>query len=165
MFKKLSKQLAVFLAPSYFKEIEERVLKAEEKALTAEERANQRLVQTLAQMDPLEPAMKEFHGIFSKEFEKPEQKLDERSYLGFIMWAYQQKTDPHFNYMIDWIMNSAGNETIKRAPITEARTQYGRAQISNMVLFRKEIGRLSSLYEEKLEKNKDVYKENGSTVD
>lgn len=147
MFKNFSIKIANIIAPEYIRKLEER-------AQDAELKVNKRVAEVILNIDPFDILRKEFHGIFSEEFEHPEEKLDERSKLGMMMWAYQQKHDPHFKHMVDWIMNSAGNETLKRAPITTDRVQYGRAQISTMVLYRKEIGRLSSLYEEILEKNK-----------
>lgn len=139
MFEKIAK----FIAPKYIKNLESR-------AQDIEFKINQRVAEVISKIDPFEILRKEFHGIFSEEFDRPEDKLDERGKLGMAMWAYSQKSDPYFEYMTAWIMNSAGNETVKRAPLIPERMQYGRAQISTMVLFRKEIGRLSSLYEEKL---------------
>lgn len=119
-----------------------------------EERTGQRVAETLSKMDPFEPAMKLFHGIFSEEFEHPEEKLDAAGQLRLTMWAYQQSTDPAFRHMTEWVMNSAGNETVKRAPVTVERGLYGRAQIASMVLFVKEIGRLGGIYEDYLAKQK-----------
>lgn len=151
MFKKLRLKIARFLASDYIADEDNRV--------------NQRVAQTISQMDPFEPLLREYKGVFSEEFEKPEQKLDSRGQMGLTMWAYQQKDDIHFKYLTEWIMNSAGNETIKRAPITNERTQYGRAQIANMVLLKREIGRLSSIYEEMLEKKNPQNFDETSTVD
>jgi len=158
MFEKLRLKLAYFLARDYLVEFEGI-------ALFAEHKANQRIAKIFSKIDPLEMILRDYNGIFSEEFEHPEEKLDVRGQLGMKMWAYQQKTDPHFNFMVDWIMNSAGNETMKRAPITEARTQYGRAQIANMMLLKREVGRLSSLYEEELEKNKLQEFDENTTVE
>lgn len=122
--------------------------KLKEKENDFDMRVNQRVGEVILQMDPLLPLLKKHSVIFSEEFTKVEEKLDEPSRLGMAMWAWGQKRDPYMKRMIEWVMNNAGNETIKRAPITAERTQYGRAQIANMVLFRDEIGRLSSIYEE-----------------
>lgn len=113
----------------------------------------QRVAQTLAKMDPFEPLFKEFHGIFSEEFERPEEKLDTRSTLSLTMWAYQQSTDPSFKFLTNWVMNTQGNETLKRAAVTPERILYGRAQISSTLLFINEIKRLGALYEDMLKKD------------
>lgn len=154
MPKKLRSYIAELVAPDVFREFQDRLADEAKKTTEAELSANRRYAEMILKMDPFEPIIKRFNGIFSEEFERPEDRLDAAGQLRLKMWAYQQKTDPAFKHMIEWIMNSAGNETMKRAPITNERTQYGRAQISNMVLLRDEIGRLSSLYEEELEKHK-----------
>lgn len=119
-----------------------------------EERIGQRVAEIMSKMDPFQPAMKLFHGIFSEEFEHPEENLDAAGQLRLTMWAYQQSTDPAFKHMTHWVMNSAGNETIKRAPVTVERGLYGRAQIASMVLFVKEIQRLANVYADMLDKQK-----------
>lgn len=113
----------------------------------------QRVAETLAKMDPFEHLFKEFHGIFSEEFERPEEKLDTRSRLSLTMWAYQQATDPSFKFLTNWVMNTQGNETLKRAAVTPERILYGRAQISSTLLFVNEIKRLGALYEDMLKKD------------
>lgn len=142
------------LAPEYFERFEIQMKEKDKAIEIAQKDADQRFAKMIMQMDPLEPLMRKFNGIFTPEFTHPEDKLNESGQLGMKMWAYRQNTDPHFQWMIEWIMNSAGNETLKRAPITSERTQYGRAQISNMILFRDEVGRLSNLYLDELEKHK-----------
>jgi hypothetical protein len=138
------------IAPEIIREFDREKKRADDAELSA----NRRYASLVAGMDPFEQIIKRFNGIFSEEFTRPEENLDARGRLGMTMWAYQQKNDPHFNHMINWIMNSAGNETVKRSPITIERSMYGRAQIANMVLLRDEVGRLSSLYEDELDKRK-----------
>lgn len=111
---------------------------------------NLRVAEIMNKMDPLDPVLKLFHGIFSIEYERPEDKLDERSQFNMKMFAWRTIKDPSFTYLVEWVMNQAANETIKRAPITVERVQYGRAQLANMILFRRELERLSNLYEEAL---------------
>jgi len=111
---------------------------------------NLRVASIMSKMDPLEPVLKMYHGVFSEEYERPEDKLDKRSQLNMKMWANQMYKDPSFEYVTKWICDTFGNETIKRAPITVERVQYGRAQISSILLFRREIKRLSNLYEDML---------------
>ena len=144
MVDTFKKRIANFFARDYIRELENEV----------DMRVNRRVAEVLSKMDPFEPLLKEFHGAFSYEFERVEDALDERSKLNMSMWAYAQYRDPFFIRMLEWVMNSAGNQTIKRADPTEIRLMYGRAQISTMILLRDEIKRLSSVYEEILEKSK-----------
>lgn len=134
-------KIARFFAPSHYEELDHRV--------------NQRIASMLLKTDPFELIMKEYHGIFSEEFEHPEDNLNTQGKIGMRLWAYGQVHDPHFNHMIAWVMNSQGNETLKRAPVTTERIMYGRAQISTALSLKKEIGRLSLAYEELLEKQKN----------
>lgn len=117
-----------------------------------------RVAKIVGQMDPFELIMKEFHGVFSDAVERPDEKLDNRSRIMLWMWGYQQKNDPSFKYMSEWVMNTAGNQMAKApARSNEERGEvllWGKAQIASMLLFVKETGRLSSLYEEMLAKQK-----------
>jgi len=132
MLNKLRKQISRIIYPEQINE------------------SNQRVAKIMAGLDPFEPVLKLFHGIFSEEFERPEEKLSERSQTEMKMFAWRTIKDPNFKYLTDWVMNMAGNETMKRAPVSAERTQYGRAQIANMILFKRELQRLSNLYEEML---------------
>lgn len=117
-------------------------------------RINQRVAEVTSGIDPLDLILKDYNAIYSQDFDDPEENLNEVGKIGMYMWGWQQSKDPYFEHMVNWIIDSAGNETMKRAPITKERTQYGRAQMSNMILFKKQVGRLSSLYEEYLDKHK-----------
>jgi hypothetical protein len=128
------------------------MLEKKEKDINNE--VNIRVAKIISQMDPFEPLLKEYHGVFSEEFERVEDKLDEGSRISMAMWANMQAKDPHMQRMIQWVMDSAGNDTMKRAPISVERTQYGRAQIANMILWKREIRRLSSIYEDILKKGR-----------
>ena len=123
---------------------------------------NQRVAQTLAQMDPLETLFKEFHGIFSEEHERVEDPLDEKGQLLMRTWAWQNRDHPAFKRLMDWIANTTGNETLKRAPVTTERILYGRAQISMVVLLNKEVRRLASAYEDMLNKKDTDFDSNVS---
>lgn len=149
MFKKF---LSKFIVP----EINEQAIQKE---------VNRRVAETLSKMDPFEPLMKKFHGVFGEEFERPEEQLNESGRFGMLVWGWQQKHDPSFKYMTDWIMNTQANESLKRAPVTPERILYARAQISTMILFVKEIGRLSNLYEELRDKNKAENLDEGILVE
>lgn len=146
------KALRLYIASLFFSDLLDAIIR-ERKDIELE--VNKRVAKFISQMDPFEPLLKHYNGIFSEEFERPEEKMDARSHLGFIMWAYTQRNDPNFTYLLDWIANSAGNETIKRASITPERIQYGRAQISNIVLIKREVSRLANLYEEKLAQGRE----------
>lgn len=146
MFNNLRKKIAYYIYPRY------------------EDEVNFRVAKIINGMDPLEPVLKMYHGVFSDEYERPEDNLDKKSQLNMKMWAHRMYTDPSFKYMTDFIMNTFGNETLKRVPINDEklaaqRLWYGRAQIATMILFKKEIKRLSSLYEELL-KPKEEFDEN-----
>lgn len=153
MVEKLRKRIAVWLAPEY--KMEAQVLRAINKDW--EKKINQRVAKIISELDPVDLLMKEYNGIFSKDFDRAEERLDERSRIEMYMWGWRQKHDPCFEHMVNWIMDSAGNETMKGKILDEnfkSRMLYGRAQISNMILLKKEVGRLSSLYEEILEEKK-----------
>lgn len=126
---------------------------AREKNLDNE--VNRRVASTLSKMDPFEPLMKEFNGIFSQENEHVEDSLDARGQLMLRTWGYQNADSIAFKYLTDWVMNTQANETLKKAPVTEARILYGRAQISCMLLFVKEVKRLSEAYKDMLGKKDD----------
>lgn len=135
----------------FFREYLEK-LKQKEREIDNE--ANRRLAEMVSRMDPLEPLMRKHSVVFSDEFERVEDDLDDKSRMMMAMWAYGQKRDPYQKRMIDWIVNTAGNEMLKSpARTNEDRGEillWGKSQISNMILYRKEIGRLSVIYEEKL---------------
>lgn len=126
----------------------EAALMSREASLTSE--VNRRVATTLAQMDPFEPLLKEFHGIFSQTHERVEDPLDAFGQLAMRVWAYQNADNPAFKRMTEWIMNTQGNETLKNAAVTPERILYGRAQISGMVLFIREVKRLAEAYKDEL---------------
>ncbi len=144
MLKEISLKIARFLAPDYFQEVEKNF----------ESRVNQKVAAIIAKMDPFEPLMLKFNGIFSREYDHPESKLDAKGQIQMKLWGYQQAHDPCFEHMMNWMMDTQGNATLKRGNPTPETILYGRSQISNIVLILREIGRLSLLYEEMLEENK-----------
>lgn len=141
-------------------------LKPERDALAAQARAlsqkesdidkevNRRVAATLAQMDPFEHLLREFHGIFSQEYERVEDQLDAKGQLMMRQWGFQNAETPAFKYLTEWVMNTQANETLKKAPVTTERVLYGRAQISCMILFVREVKRLSEAYKDMLDNNK-----------
>jgi len=150
MVEQLKTRIVRWLAKDYVKSLE----------VSHETKMNQRVAKIIADMDPFEPLMNEFHGIFSEEFTAPEDNLDYPGQLRLYMWGWQQHTDPHFHHLMNWIMNTQGNETLKHAPVTTDRILYGRAQLSTMLLFKKEVERLSNHYlEEKAKLEGTTYDE------
>lgn len=120
---------------------------------------NRRVAEIVSKMDPFEPLMKQFHGIFSEEFQHPEEKLDTSGKLTMYMMGHRIAKDPHFKYLTDWIANGQGNATLKAKGLTRENAAdimlYGRAQISTITLLLKELGRLGSNYEEILAKQEE----------
>ena len=146
MVENIRNKIAKFIAPKLFSDFERKV--------------NQRVAEITLHQDPFEILSKEFNGIFSKEYEHPEDRLDERGQLMMKIWAGEQRDSASFKYMCQYIMDSAGNETLKRAPITVERVQYGRAQIASVLLLRNEVNRLANLYDEFLNKDKEKFDPN-----
>lgn len=135
----------------FFSEYEEK-LRQKEKEMNNE--VNRRFAEMVSKMDPMEPLLKKYSVVFSEQYERVEDPLDERNRMTMAMWAYGQKRDPYQKRMIDWIINTAGNSMLKLpARTNEDRGEillWGKAQISNMILYERELRRLSSIYEEKL---------------
>ena len=145
LFKKIRIKLAHVIARDYMRKVDDRV--------------NQRVADALMRMDPFEPVMKKFHGIFGRDFEHPEERLDQKGQLLMKTLGYQLRDDPSFRFLTEWVMNTQGNAMLKLSTRTnEERGEvllWGKAQISAMILFVKEVGRLASLYEELLAKQKE----------
>lgn len=148
MLKELRKKIASFVAHDYVSELK----------VSRETEINNRVAKIIAQMDPFEPILKEFHGTFSQEYERPEDKLAEKDQIQMYMWGFQQDNDKYFRYMIDWIMDVCANATLKRANVTPERILYGRAELATMLLLKKEVARLSGLYKEIIKRPEDFDK-------
>ncbi len=147
MVETFSTRIVRFFFPAIFRRLDDK-----EKLIDVT--INQRVAEVLLQQDPFEPLLKKFRGVFSKEFEKPEDHLDARSKVMLLMWGYQQREDPSFKYLLEFIMNKQGNITLKDANPTPERILYGRAQLSGMILFGEEVARLGGLWEDKMAKDK-----------
>lgn len=143
MVEQLKIKIARWLTKGYIQSLDTAHAKA---MLDIDMQVNQRVAKMISEMDPFEPLMKQFHGVFSEQYEHPEQRLDTPSRMRMYMWGWQQETDPHFHHLMNWIMNTQGNETLRHAPVTPERILYGRAQLSCMLLFKNEVARLSNLY-------------------
>lgn len=132
--------IARILAPEVFVEL----AKKEEEV---QMHINQRVAEVLLKMDPFEPFLKKYNVIFSEEWDRPEDNLDERSKFRLTMWAYGTKKDPSFLHLINFLRDTQGNATLRKAK-NDNEWFYGRAAIATLTLFVEEIGRLSSQFEE-----------------
>lgn len=159
-----TKKIAKWLCHDYIHSLEQQEKSFEQRV---QDEVNQRVANIILKIDPMEILMKEYSGIFSQEYERVEEPLGAQGQMQMMMWGYSQAKDPCFNRLHDWVINSQGNETMKRAAATEKRLMYGRAQIASMILYRKEVRRLSSLYEELLAKKNEDGKgvDSGLTVE
>lgn len=134
-------RLAKWIAPEYSRSVDFQV--------------GQRVAEIMTKMDPFEPLMRQFNGVFGEEFEHPEDGLDTKGQLMLRTLGYQLSDDPSFKYLMNWVMNSQGNETIKRAPVTIERILYGRAQISSTLTIVNELRRLGEAYKDMLGRQED----------
>ena len=117
------------------------------------ELVQQKVAEILSRMDLFEPLMLKYHGVFSEIFEYPEEKMSEPDKLQMYMMGWRLKEDKYFKFLIDFVMNTAGNELL-RHDITMDKVFFHRSEIANMLEFRKQLGRLASNYETYLNKNK-----------
>jgi hypothetical protein len=143
----LKAALARWLAPEEFAELERQ-------KQDLERATNQRVADVLLQMDPFEPFLKKYNVIFSEEWRKPEERLDEQSRIRLFMWAAGIVHDPSFKHMTAWIINTQGNNTLRKGT-NDYEWFFGRAAIITMDLFVSEVGRLASRYNEMLKKRDD----------
>lgn len=151
MFFEFRKKIAEFIAPEYVEGIDA----LQERVDAIEETIRNRIAKVLNDLDPFEPLMQKYKGVFSNVYERMEEPLDEKSRLALTMFAWQMDKDPYWKFMTDWVMNKQGNAMLHApARTNEERGEimlYGKAQISSMILLTREIGRLSSLYQELLD--------------
>lgn len=155
MFKNIKEKLGRFFANDYIESVENRILNKEKEIETT---INNRVALIVSNLDAIDLLMKDYNGVFSSDFTNPEDKLNDQGKLGMYMYGWQQKNDPYFEHMINFIMDSAGNQTMKGKIMSEEdlkkKMLYGRAQIANMILLRKQVGRLASVYEDILDKKR-----------
>lgn len=156
MIKRLRAKLARLISPELINNLEVQIQAEKTRAQEVELSVNQRVAEIISKMDPLEPLLKEFHGVFSREYERPEDMLNPQGQFLMESWGYSQADDPSFKYLTDWIMNVHANETLRHAPVTTDRILYGRAQLAVMLLYKNEVQRLSQKYKDRLDKNKPV---------
>lgn len=152
MFKHLRSKVAKWLAPEWEEGVLRMAFDVDRKMLEVDSVANQRVADILSKMDPFEPFFKKYHVIFSTEYERVEDKLNEQSRIQLFQWAYGLHRDPSFIHLVDWIRNTQGNATLRKAR-NDNEWFYGRAAVTVMTSFVDEVGRLSSRYEELLAKD------------
>lgn len=161
MFSDFRLRLALWLSPEFQKRLDEAVGYAEqlrEKDQLITETVNQRVADIITQMDPFEPLMRKYHGVFSKQYTRPEDKLDEPSRIRLFMWAYGMENDASFKHLTDWIANTQGNATIRKAS-NDHEWFYGRASLAVILLFLEEVSRLASYYKAILAKRNREFDE------
>lgn len=134
----------MILVPEEFAELEKR-----KKEIDYE--VGDRVANTLLRMDPFEPLLKKYNIIFSEEYTHPEDKLDVPSQINLFMWANGLEGNANFKFLTDWIRNTQGNATVRKAGV-DNQWFFGRAMIASITLFVEEIGRLSSRYRDMMAK-------------
>lgn len=161
MLINLRKKLACFISPEYRDEADEILvkgtLKLEKEKKEIDSILNQKVAETLLKMDPFEPLLEKFHGVFSEYYKNIEDRFDQPSKLRLYIWAYGQHNDPQAKYFSDYIMNTAGNAMVNLTNPTPERIGYFRSQIANEILRNKEIGRLSLHYEEIIKRKDEEF--------
>lgn len=154
MLNKLRLKLGKYLLSDYVRDLEER-----EKYIP--NKVNQKVVEEMNKINVLDYVLKDNFRTFSKEYERPEDKLNPQGQLSMKMWGYTQSKDPNFEYLMAWIMDMHSNEMLRHGAVTPERILYGRAQLSVSELIKKEVTRLSNLYEDILKKrNPEDFDEN-----
>lgn len=150
-----------FLFPKQYKEfLESKERLFQERAsvdkmrIEIENLVNQRVAQTLLQMDPFEPLLRKYKGSFSEVYERPEDKLDATGRMKLMMLGYHLNTDPSFKYFIQWMLDTEGNNYIRKGNPTPESMLYSRAMLAAPTLMKREIRRLAALYEDEVERNK-----------
>lgn len=138
------KQFKVIIRAFLFSDMLDGIL-AREKNIDNE--INERVATILAKMDPFEPLLKKYNIIFSKEYEKPEDRLSDQSRLQLFMWAWAAEKDPSFLFLTEWLRNKQGNATVRKSS-TDQQWFFGRAMVASISLFVEEVSRLSSRYKD-----------------
>lgn len=134
------KTIAVLIAPEEFDALE--------KGRTdLELEINRRVAEVLLKMDPFEPFLKKYNVIFSEEWERPEDRLNDQSRTMLFQWAYGLEGDPSWKHLTDWVRNTQGNATLRKGRHSD-EWFYGRAAVIVVGLFVDEVRRLSSHYKE-----------------
>lgn len=151
-------KIARWLAPEAFTNVSIVTAEFAKKSLELDMQVNRRVADIVAKMDPFEPFFKKYHVVFSKEWERPEDRLNPQSQLQLFMWAYQVEGDPSFKYLVDWMRNTQGNATLRKAK-NENEWFYGRAAVAVVTLLVDEVTRLASHYRELMAKRGQSFDE------
>lgn len=113
-----------------------------------EESVGRRVAEIMNRMDPFEPVLRRFGGVFSREKPRPEDGLDARSSLLLKTWAYQQRDDPSFRFMYEWVMDGQGRDAVQKGNPTPETILWSRSLLTVMPLWKREVDRLGGLYED-----------------
>lgn len=169
MLIQFRKKIAAVISPERARDLIQLEKDLGELARNIDLETNRRVAELVSKMDPYEPLMRSFNSIFSEDYSRPEDKLDEPSKMAMYMLGYRWTEDPSFNFLADWIINQHGNAVFKKPGVTKDNAldvlNFGKAQISTVVLLRKELGRLSSLYQEIMRKEENDMIISTSTVE
>lgn len=115
------------------------------------EEVDRRVACIIAQQDPLEPLLRNFNGVFDERREQPEDGLSEPDRIQMEMFGHRNHKDPHFHYLMDWIVNTNASAMLKKPMGSQEQIvlghMYARALIAVSSLLKEKVGRLSSLYE------------------
>lgn len=141
MLRDFRLRLSLWISPDVREQLRETVLRKQQ----IEDIINGRVAEIITQMDPFEPLMRKYHGIFSEQYTRPEDKLDEPSRIRLFMWAYGVEKEASFKHLVDWIANTQGNATIRKAS-NDHEWFYGRASLAVTLLLTEEVSRLASHY-------------------
>lgn len=152
MIKNLRSRIAKRLSPEYEQELVQREKKIQQEV-------DQRVAEALSKMDPFEPFLRKYHGIFSEEFVKPEDNLGQISKIKLYAWAYTNRGDPSFIHLTNWIQNVQGNNTLRKAK-SDYEWFFGRCAIVMVELYVKEVSRLARLYEEVVLRKEEMFDSN-----
>lgn len=139
-------RIAQWLAPERERQLNTERVEFQKRVRDFDIEVNSRVADIILKMDPYEPFLKKYNVIFSENWEKSDDRLDDQSRLSLYMWAYGFHKDVNFQYLIDWTKNTQGNAAIRKAS-NEKEWFFARACIITIELLVEEIGRLSSHYQ------------------
>lgn len=156
MLRTLRFSIAALISPEREQALTQ--LEKEAERLKAETRhaIDQRVAEIVSQLDPLDPLLRNFNGVFDERREQPEDGLSEPDRIAMEMFGYRNHTDPHFHFLMDWIVNTNASAMMKKPVGTQEQIvlghMYARALIAVSSLLKEKIGRLSSLYERRTQR-------------
>lgn len=151
--------VARWLSPEREQELEDYEIELLKREKDMDLEINNRVAEITLKMDPFEPFLKKHNVIFGRDWIHPEDNLDSVSQLRMFMWAYGMIDEPSFKYITNWIINTQGNNTLRKAQ-SDAEWFYGRSAIVTIGLFVDEVGRLASRYKEIRAREENRFDEN-----